>query len=630
MSRPKPQEIDTRVAVIGGKLDVLAEREAELQAILDSIRAERLALQVEYDDLQSKRVPFNWLPPELVTEIFLYCTEDSHADPEAPFDRIPVALSHVSRRWRSVALATPALWRRLHLQLKDAALEGFTRPAVNTFVSRRKSTSVQLMYSDLAAEDDELDYGLPVATLDDSSNRLHLFDQLVLTSLVISGGPNVLLDGLMFLRAQFLPTAPGALFHHFKSHLNLSKSFRDPFHSQSFPCLKKLTLRDVSPALLPITNYPELRELTVQVVHTEHMQMYMPGMRVQYLARVLAGRARREALVTQVGMGVRVTEHDAPGTARAAAGALLDGRTPGGRLLPSYALSGKRAGGSGHQYPGHREATRAATKLRADRDTTDNTTTKCGAAAPCACYAGAEDLAGGVHVVRRAAVTVPQARIPGARDALPRECRPGARDIPPSRAASSPPAPRVHLPRPAHAAPDTPHPVRVRRARGARGHDVRIHARAGALDCDMVEGGMHVLTALATTRRGSTRIMRCCPALRTIHLWECNDVHFPALERLIKLRNGFAEPDSVVPVVNGHHHHRKAAEQKQASASMGERKIKPLKRSVRGAQIPQGLVGVEEMQPCVPITDVRIEKCKLISEEQARSLEKWGVDVVWG
>ncbi|KAA1476339.1 hypothetical protein DENSPDRAFT_843259 [Dentipellis sp. KUC8613] len=669
MSRPKPQEIDTRVAVIGGKLDVLAEREAELQAILDSIRAERLALQAEYDDLQSKRVPFNWLPPELVTEIFLYCIEDSHADPEALFDPIPVALSHVSRRWRSVALATPPLWRRLHLQLKDTAMEGFTRPAVDAFVSRRETTSVQLVYSDLIVEDDDLDYGLPVASIDDSSNRLHLFDQLVLTSLVISGGPSVLLDGLTFLRAQFrvflrleslelvatVTSAPATLFYHFKSHLNLAKSFRNPFDSQSFPCLKKLTLRDVSPALLPITNYPELRELTVQVAHIEHVQMYMPGMRVQYLARVLACAPKVERLVLMGGGPVfhaRVEDGLEEGHWSRKSSWVFGLQS----TMPPVPLERLRELCWTDAHPEaiyylltHFPANGLEVldislldveKHHARRPNMAQTVVPLTTLLPTAGLLPPVLAVPGLKILRVECTSCDVLRLPFLKLAFPALETLSLANVDPALATYPRRAPLPHLPRPESIFRDPRMPHLTHLILSAFGV---LEEHAGTmfgympalerLDCDMVEGGMHVLAALAATRRVSARVMRCCPALRTIHLWECNDVQFPALERLVKLRNGFAEPEAVVPVVNGHiHHHRKAAEQKTGlgSGSAGERKIKPLKRSVRGAQIPQGLGGVEEMQPCVPITDVRIEKCKLISEEQARSLEKWGVEVVWG
>ncbi|TFY77202.1 hypothetical protein EWM64_g6808, partial [Hericium alpestre] len=309
MSRIPLDYIDKTVAVIDGKLDVLRQREAELQAILDSIRAERTALEVERDDLESQRIPFNWLPPELLALIFEFCSET--ADVHASSDRIPVALSHISRRWRSVALSTPALWRRLYLSPGDVDEEGFLRPLMRAFFVRAGVTPHEVVYSDPGCKSGK-PFPPPPLVLNDSLHTPHFFDQLnALTHLSVFGGHDVLIDALVFLRchSRVFPVlesltmgcrggnTPMEVFMYFKVHLDLPDSFRNPVHSQSFPRLASLTLHDLSPACMPISHYPALRELTLEMAQDDAVRPYMPGMKVLFLARLLAFAPNVERLV---------------------------------------------------------------------------------------------------------------------------------------------------------------------------------------------------------------------------------------------------------------------------------------------------------------------------------------------
>jgi hypothetical protein len=56
------------------------------------------------------------LPPELTSEIFLYCLPDSDFIHPDPFTA-PLLLCHVCRPWRHIALDTPGIWASLHLNL---------------------------------------------------------------------------------------------------------------------------------------------------------------------------------------------------------------------------------------------------------------------------------------------------------------------------------------------------------------------------------------------------------------------------------------------------------------------------------------------------------------------------------
>ncbi|KAI0054905.1 hypothetical protein BV25DRAFT_1922274 [Artomyces pyxidatus] len=129
------------------------------------------------------------------------------------------------------------------------------------------------------------------------------------------------------------------------------------------------------------------------------------------------------------------------------------------------------------------------------------------------------------------------------------------------------------------------------------------------LECDIVYGVDALLDALAATRAldGGPRY---CPRLSRIHLCDCDDFKFMLLETVVELRNGARK-------------HVEAPVPSPASMASG-RAIKPLKRTARtGTELP-----VQE-ETCAKITEVHVDGCLSISENDVRSLEKWGVKVVW-
>ncbi|KAJ3812705.1 hypothetical protein F5876DRAFT_14746, partial [Lentinula aff. lateritia] len=61
-------------------------------------------------------IGFGKLPPELISEIFILCLTRTVLELKANYAllphllNVPFILSRVCRRWRTVALSTPALW----------------------------------------------------------------------------------------------------------------------------------------------------------------------------------------------------------------------------------------------------------------------------------------------------------------------------------------------------------------------------------------------------------------------------------------------------------------------------------------------------------------------------------------
>ncbi|KAJ6553663.1 hypothetical protein B0H10DRAFT_2124802 [Mycena sp. CBHHK59/15] len=74
---------------------------------------ERAAVQARLDAIV---YPVLTLPPEVVSEIFIYCLCDSRARPS--FAVAPLLLCNICSVWRTIAVLTPALWSSVELTFK--------------------------------------------------------------------------------------------------------------------------------------------------------------------------------------------------------------------------------------------------------------------------------------------------------------------------------------------------------------------------------------------------------------------------------------------------------------------------------------------------------------------------------
>ncbi|KAJ7073965.1 hypothetical protein C8F01DRAFT_1360711 [Mycena amicta] len=93
----------------------LAQLDAEihkLQLALSALHAERKPV---HDRLDSYIHPVMTLPNEIVSEIFIQYLPIYPACPPLFGDGSPTELAQICSRWRSIAVATPALWRAIEL-----------------------------------------------------------------------------------------------------------------------------------------------------------------------------------------------------------------------------------------------------------------------------------------------------------------------------------------------------------------------------------------------------------------------------------------------------------------------------------------------------------------------------------
>jgi len=93
--------------------------------------------------LDSCKYPLLTLPNEIVSEIFLHFLPDYPLCPPLTGILSPTCLTHVCRRWREIALATPALWRAISFSSDDSQLSNLDSELPNDelddIVSKRRA-----------------------------------------------------------------------------------------------------------------------------------------------------------------------------------------------------------------------------------------------------------------------------------------------------------------------------------------------------------------------------------------------------------------------------------------------------------------------------------------------------------
>ncbi|CAK5270690.1 unnamed protein product [Mycena citricolor] len=87
-------------------------RLAEIDALMD----ERAALRAYVDTHRGLASPLRRLPTELLETLFIACLPEKH-NALLAMTECPLLLTHVCRRWRTVALALPRLWCSLHVPI---------------------------------------------------------------------------------------------------------------------------------------------------------------------------------------------------------------------------------------------------------------------------------------------------------------------------------------------------------------------------------------------------------------------------------------------------------------------------------------------------------------------------------
>lgn len=111
----------------------------DLTRLRDSLSADKRALLEQRNDLQAQKSPINWLPAELLIQIFVLHSESEH-EATGLYHKPPVILSHVCVHWRRICLNASRLWSRISHSSTD-----FSREALSTFIHRAKNHSLTLV-----------------------------------------------------------------------------------------------------------------------------------------------------------------------------------------------------------------------------------------------------------------------------------------------------------------------------------------------------------------------------------------------------------------------------------------------------------------------------------------------------
>ncbi|KAI0318300.1 hypothetical protein OF83DRAFT_40512 [Amylostereum chailletii] len=601
MARPSPTTLERDLAVVNGKLQVLHQREADMQALLDSIRAERLSLEAEREVLETQHIPANWLPTELLIHIFLLCVEDPLNSHHATgIDRVPVAISHVCRKWRAIALDIPRLWHRIVLKSIDVNCGELTATSSEVFFERSKGAPLNVLYaagsqtSSVVPEPDVpliLDRFPSISGLCVQAPRAFI----VRISLFLKRG------GKEFPHLETLDLSSDAIARPPFSISPSPKTEDRPWRRTRFPNLHTITITNISLSFIPISLYPSLRELTLCV---DPGSSAYPS--IAQLARILACTPSLERL-SLLGAG---PIFDRSLDAQSAVDSWMDGAATTTTILGPVPLPFLRDLEWTNAHPEclHYLLTYFPMPSLEELDITFVDIDKHGVP-----MTGPNVLQVALHHSPTSPVALPSLRT------LRAECTSSDGLRVPFLKLTFPALETLYiantvLPIDSEGLPSLPRPESIFRD-PRLAHVTHLHLTAftlateGApamlgympaltvLACDLVIGANLLLEALCSGPR------RCCPRLRRIDLWECEDASFEVLVHVVKMRNGSGT----------------------AEQAAGQRLIRPLKRSVRAEAGREG----GESTASVRIAHVKITGCKLIPEDRARTLEQWGVVVEW-
>ena len=143
MSRRGLTAIDAEIVTLKNLIDTLQRREDDACRLRDSLQADKRVLIERCKDLEAEKRPINWLPNELLIQIFIQSSESTESDVDAdePFHSPPVIFSHVCRKWREVCLVTSQLWSRISYTSTKLCLT-----ALQTFIERSNNSPLDLVF----------------------------------------------------------------------------------------------------------------------------------------------------------------------------------------------------------------------------------------------------------------------------------------------------------------------------------------------------------------------------------------------------------------------------------------------------------------------------------------------------
>jgi len=645
------EDINQSATVLAGQIDILQRRELELRALLNAGTLEKRALEGEPEQLATDRIPFRWLPPELLIHIFVLATYDSLDPIRSSLDTTPLNISHVCRRWRDIALSTPVLWRRIVLTTSELSLRCFVSPATQTFLKRSKGILTEIFY---AASPCKLNKAsLPtlrgIIALREQEHK-HPGESYVLSifpplrSLYIHGTQAIIVDALThlhnyppgFATLESLELAlqistPRELYDYLRLN-DPERAYCNPWRTYRFPALKALTLRDIPLAGIAFGQMPVLREITLTL--DTPLLGRLEFLRVPYFARLLACAPRVERLAfLRAGPVFSLPIDTSPQALRCWDDEKW--RADSLRPLPPVLLEHLREleWTDAHPETLHLLLMHFTTPRLETLDIAFASPSKC------------KKLAAWLHPtfiqVRDNAAVRPVLELSNLK-VLRADCSSGDTLRSPFLRLYFPAleilslsnrswslyhtGPRLvddelpQLPRleSIFRDPRMPHLTHLLLS-GFEVPSEHASLMLGympslqRLDCNFI---FSIASLLEPLTAASSVGVRVCPYLRHIQLWYCDGVQFATLARVVKLRNGFTSEDVFC----------------SRDYLGGKRPIKPLPKGAHtpnAGSLPWQSIGTNVDRILSKVELISIEECRQMTRDEAMSLRQWGVDVQW-
>ncbi|KAF8178175.1 hypothetical protein K438DRAFT_1844702 [Mycena galopus ATCC 62051] len=210
----------------------------DLECSLAELRAEQAVAQQRLD---SYKYPVLTLPNEITSEIFIHFLPPYPICPPVVGMFSPTHLTHICRRWREIALATPALWRAIGPSNPDLDSDIDVSKISDAWVNRSGSCPLSIEIN----EDDTLDD--PLSTLSTLIPHRARWEYLALFLNENSEDSLHRIEGPMPLLR----------------HLQLSLLDHDLFEMRDVPQLRSVVLENTIDLTLPWT---QLTSLTLRWV----------------------------------------------------------------------------------------------------------------------------------------------------------------------------------------------------------------------------------------------------------------------------------------------------------------------------------------------------------------------------
>ncbi|PPQ67793.1 hypothetical protein CVT25_009098, partial [Psilocybe cyanescens] len=116
------EEIVTNVKnLLAQPMKRLEEIQAEIERherMLDALRREHITVMESMVDYNTIISPVRRLPDDILLAIFYQCLP-AHRNPVMSSSEAPMLLTHVCSTWRSLVLASPQMWARIHITFSD-------------------------------------------------------------------------------------------------------------------------------------------------------------------------------------------------------------------------------------------------------------------------------------------------------------------------------------------------------------------------------------------------------------------------------------------------------------------------------------------------------------------------------